>query len=184
MKHNFSDLCGASFLQPMGSCFFLDIVLISLIMLIWLYFQLVLEYKVDKGLLPPKKLFGNQSEAFIRKRQSELEVYLQTLFHLLPKIPLQLANFLHFEKYVSITSSLTALSHFAQSICSFLKFSIEMYGFLMIYMALFRFRKFMELLIPWQKSSLKKVLVFYLCIWYIFFDIVSNRLTISEIIYV
>ena len=24
MKHNFSDLCGASFLQPMGSCFFIE----------------------------------------------------------------------------------------------------------------------------------------------------------------
>ena len=51
--------------------------------------------------MPPKKLFGNQSDAFVRKRQGELAIYLQTVLHHLTAIPAALANFLDFHKYVS-----------------------------------------------------------------------------------
>ncbi|GAB1600647.1 nischarin isoform X4 [Argonauta hians] len=65
-----------------------------------LHDKLVSTFKIDKGLLPPKKLFGNQSETFIKKRQNDLEVYLQTiLFYLAQKIPPILAYFLDFNKY-------------------------------------------------------------------------------------
>ncbi|KAK3103398.1 hypothetical protein FSP39_018938 [Pinctada imbricata] len=53
-----------------------------------------------QSLLPPKKLFGNQSEAFIRKRQNDLEVYLQTvLYFVAHKMPPSLAAFLSFDRY-------------------------------------------------------------------------------------
>ncbi|XP_014790736.1 nischarin isoform X5 [Octopus bimaculoides] len=65
-----------------------------------LHDKLVSTFKIDKSLLPPKKLFGNQSETFIKKRQNDLEVYLQTiLFYLAQKIPPVLAYFLDFNKY-------------------------------------------------------------------------------------
>ncbi len=63
--------------------------------------QLVSQYKLDKTLLPPKKLFGNQTEAFIKKRQRELEIYLQTVLHHLTQVPQALGTFLDFPKYVS-----------------------------------------------------------------------------------
>ncbi|XP_052213948.1 nischarin-like isoform X1 [Dreissena polymorpha] len=56
--------------------------------------------RLDKNLLPPKKLFGNQSETFIRKRQHDLEVYLQTVLHFVShKMPSCFASFLEFENY-------------------------------------------------------------------------------------
>ncbi|XP_052780281.1 nischarin-like isoform X2 [Mya arenaria] len=56
--------------------------------------------KLERNLLPPKKLFGNQSEQFIKKRQHDLQVYLQTVLHYVShKIPSCLSTFLHFEKY-------------------------------------------------------------------------------------
>ncbi|KAK3601596.1 hypothetical protein CHS0354_027843 [Potamilus streckersoni] len=56
--------------------------------------------KLDKNLLPGKKLFGNQNESFIKKRQNDLEVYIQTiLYSFAQKLPHPLASFLHFEKY-------------------------------------------------------------------------------------
>ncbi|KAL3852935.1 hypothetical protein ACJMK2_016540 [Sinanodonta woodiana] len=56
--------------------------------------------KLDKNLLPGKKLFGNQTESFIKKRQNDLEVYIQTiLYSFAQKLPHPLASFLHFEKY-------------------------------------------------------------------------------------
>ncbi|XP_046335182.2 uncharacterized protein LOC124117384 isoform X3 [Haliotis rufescens] len=65
-----------------------------------LHDKLVSTCKLDKNLLPPKKLFGNQSETFIKKRQGELEVYLQTvLYYLAHRVPPILAFFLHFNKY-------------------------------------------------------------------------------------
>lgn len=66
-----------------------------------LVLQMVIQYKLDKNLLPPKKLFGNQSESFIKKRQGELEIYLQTVLHHLTGIPPHLSSFLNFHKYVS-----------------------------------------------------------------------------------
>ncbi|KAI8782208.1 nischarin isoform X2 [Biomphalaria glabrata] len=65
-----------------------------------LHERLSASYKLDKTLLPPKKLFGNQTEAFIKKRQKELEIYLQTIILCLAQhIPSSLAYFLDFDKY-------------------------------------------------------------------------------------
>ncbi|XP_059153644.1 uncharacterized protein LOC131939378 [Physella acuta] len=65
-----------------------------------LHERLTASYKLDKTLLPPKKIFGNQTEAFIKKRQRELEVYLQTIIlYLAQHIPSCLAYFLDFDKY-------------------------------------------------------------------------------------
>lgn len=65
-----------------------------------LHDKLTASYHVDKALLPPKKLFGNQSEAFVQQRQAELEHYLQTLVHQFSAgLPLSLAHFLDFPKY-------------------------------------------------------------------------------------
>lgn len=61
--------------------------------------ELIRSSHVAKSLLPPKKLFGNQSEAFIQHRQAELELYLQTLVHQFSFLPLPLAEFLDFNKY-------------------------------------------------------------------------------------
>ncbi|VDI43777.1 Hypothetical predicted protein [Mytilus galloprovincialis] len=62
--------------------------------------NLVSQCKIDKTLLPPKKLFGNQNETFIKKRQTELEIYLQTvLFYMTHKIASPLAAFLEFHNY-------------------------------------------------------------------------------------
>ena len=63
--------------------------------------QLVARHKLDKQLLPPKKLFGNQSENFVRKRQAELEVYLQLLLQVFSDLPSDVTAFLKFHKYVS-----------------------------------------------------------------------------------
>lgn len=60
-------------------------------------------FHVDKGLLPPKKLFGNTSESFVQQRQAELEHYLQTLVHQFSaRLPPALLRFLHFHKYVGL----------------------------------------------------------------------------------
>ena len=64
-------------------------------------FQLVSEFKINKTLLPPKKLFGNQSEEFVKRRRKELEIYLQTVIRHFVNVPNQLAVFLDFQKYVS-----------------------------------------------------------------------------------
>ncbi|XP_069138824.1 nischarin-like [Argopecten irradians] len=65
-----------------------------------LHEKLVSICKIDKTLLPPKKLFGNQSEGFIKKRQAELEAYLQTVTVLCgTQSPTVLAAFLEFNRY-------------------------------------------------------------------------------------
>lgn len=61
--------------------------------------QLTRYWKLDKTLLPPKKIFGNQSDTFVQKRKNELEIYLQTVLRLLPKVPPPLASFLDFSTY-------------------------------------------------------------------------------------
>ena len=66
-----------------------------------LHEQLVLECSLERSLLPGKKLFGRTTDAFIRKRQSELEIYLQRVLQQLLKVPSCLANFLAFHQYVS-----------------------------------------------------------------------------------
>lgn len=66
-------------------------------------FQLTVEKKIDKHLLPPKKIIGKNSKSLVEKRQKELEVYLQTLLSRFPvAAPKVLSIFLHFHLYVSI----------------------------------------------------------------------------------
>lgn len=70
-------------------------------------FQLVSEKKIDKNLLPPKKIIGKNSKSLVEKRQKELEVYLQTLLSKFPvTAPKVLSHFLHFHLYVSYIFSI------------------------------------------------------------------------------
>ena len=68
--------------------------------------RLVTDCRLDKEIFPPKKIFGKMSEAFIQKRQAQLEIYLQTvLLHMYStgqSLPQILTNFLDFPKYVSL----------------------------------------------------------------------------------
>ncbi|XP_025065433.1 nischarin [Alligator sinensis] len=61
---------------------------------------LVSEKKIDKNLLPPKKIIGKNSKTLVEKRQKELEIYLQTLLIKFPMAaPKVLSCFLHFHLY-------------------------------------------------------------------------------------
>ncbi|TKS71439.1 Nischarin Imidazoline receptor 1 [Collichthys lucidus] len=63
-------------------------------------YTLVAEKKVDRGLLPPKKMLGKNSKSLVERRQKELELYLQTLLLQFPQAtPAPLASFLHFHLY-------------------------------------------------------------------------------------
>ncbi|XP_076468739.1 nischarin-like isoform X2 [Babylonia areolata] len=65
-----------------------------------LHEKLVVGFKLDKTLLPPKKLFGHHTQTFVRKRQHDLQVYLQTVLHYLAHHPPPaLTFFLHFHLY-------------------------------------------------------------------------------------
>uniref|UniRef100_A0A7N8YKY2 Nischarin n=1 Tax=Mastacembelus armatus TaxID=205130 RepID=A0A7N8YKY2_9TELE len=65
-----------------------------------LHEKLTVEKKVDKRLLPPKKILGKNSKSLVERRQKELELYLQTLLLQFPQAtPTPLANFLHFHLY-------------------------------------------------------------------------------------
>ncbi|XP_075431148.1 nischarin isoform X3 [Ascaphus truei] len=65
-----------------------------------LHEKLTVENKMDKNLLPPKKIIGKNSKSFVERRQKELEVYLQTLFARFPSaVPRALSYFLHFDLY-------------------------------------------------------------------------------------
>ncbi|XP_063071141.1 nischarin isoform X2 [Engraulis encrasicolus] len=66
-----------------------------------LHEKLTAEKKVDKHLLPPKKMIGKNSKSLVEKRQKELEVYLQTLLsRCFPTAaPKGLSSFLHFHSY-------------------------------------------------------------------------------------
>ncbi|EOA97236.1 Nischarin, partial [Anas platyrhynchos] len=65
-----------------------------------LHEKLVSEKKIDKNLLPPKKIIGKNSKSLVEKRQKELEVYLQTLLSKFPvTAPKVLSHFLHFHLY-------------------------------------------------------------------------------------
>lgn len=70
--------------------------------------QLTAEKKVDRRLLPPKKMLGKNSKSLVEKRQKELELYLQTLLQQFPQAtPTPLACFLHFHFYVSTPEATT-----------------------------------------------------------------------------
>uniref|UniRef100_UPI00398E87EA nischarin isoform X2 n=1 Tax=Pristiophorus japonicus TaxID=55135 RepID=UPI00398E87EA len=63
-------------------------------------YTLTAEKKIDKNLLPPKKIIGKNSKTFVEKRQKELEVYLQTLLAKFPvAAPKVLSHFLNFHLY-------------------------------------------------------------------------------------
>ncbi|KAJ8258486.1 hypothetical protein COCON_G00174980 [Conger conger] len=65
-----------------------------------LHEKLTAENKIDKNLLPPKKMIGKNSKSLVEKRQKELEVYLQTLLVKFPlAAPKVLSCFLHFHLY-------------------------------------------------------------------------------------
>uniref|UniRef100_A0A4X1VIG7 Nischarin n=2 Tax=Sus scrofa TaxID=9823 RepID=A0A4X1VIG7_PIG len=65
-----------------------------------LHEKLVAEKKIDKSLLPPKKIIGKNSRSLVEKREKDLEVYLQTLLATFPDVaPRVLAHFLHFHFY-------------------------------------------------------------------------------------
>nr|XP_034962015.1 nischarin isoform X1 [Zootoca vivipara] len=65
-----------------------------------LHEKLVSEKRIDKNLLPPKKIIGKNSKSLVEKRQKELEVYLQTLLLTFPlAAPKVLSQFLHFHLY-------------------------------------------------------------------------------------
>ncbi|XP_041812795.1 nischarin [Chelmon rostratus] len=65
-----------------------------------LHEKLTAEKKVDRRLLPPKKMLGKNSKSLVERRQKELELYLQTLLQQFPQAtPTPLACFLHFHLY-------------------------------------------------------------------------------------
>ncbi|XP_047203473.1 nischarin isoform X2 [Girardinichthys multiradiatus] len=65
-----------------------------------LHEKLTAEKKVDRHLLPPKKILGKNSKSLVERRQKELELYLQTLLQQFPEAtPTALACFLHFHLY-------------------------------------------------------------------------------------
>ncbi|XP_021167569.2 nischarin isoform X4 [Fundulus heteroclitus] len=65
-----------------------------------LHEKLTAEKKVDRRLLPPKKILGKNSKSLVERRQKELELYLQTLLQQFPEAtPTPLACFLHFHLY-------------------------------------------------------------------------------------
>ncbi|XP_072521837.1 nischarin isoform X1 [Salminus brasiliensis] len=65
-----------------------------------LHEKLTSEKKIDKHLLPPKKIIGKNSKSLVEKRQKELEVYLQTLLSRFPvAAPKVLSIFLLFHLY-------------------------------------------------------------------------------------
>ncbi|KAL4655830.1 nischarin isoform X1 [Arapaima gigas] len=65
-----------------------------------LHEKLTAEKKIDKNLLPPKKMIGKNSKSLVEKRQKELEVYLETLLVKFPfAAPKVLSCFLHFHLY-------------------------------------------------------------------------------------
>uniref|UniRef100_A0A8C5T950 Nischarin n=1 Tax=Malurus cyaneus samueli TaxID=2593467 RepID=A0A8C5T950_9PASS len=65
-----------------------------------LHEKLVSEKKIDKNLLPPKKIIGKNSKSLVEKRQKDLEIYLQTLLLKFPvTAPKVLSHFLHFHLY-------------------------------------------------------------------------------------
>lgn len=65
-----------------------------------LHDKLVTENFVKKDILPPKKLLGNKCEAFVEKRRTSLEIYLNEVYNYLKKaMPRELAVFLDMHIY-------------------------------------------------------------------------------------
>ncbi|GAU93268.1 hypothetical protein RvY_05234 [Ramazzottius varieornatus] len=64
-----------------------------------LHDKMISDHRVDSDLLPAKYIFGVKNEAFLKKRQVDLEVYLLRLWHHLRQFPSALAEFLDFHLY-------------------------------------------------------------------------------------
>ncbi|XP_069823240.1 nischarin isoform X2 [Dendropsophus ebraccatus] len=65
-----------------------------------LHEKLTAENKIERNLLPPKKIIGKNSKSLVEKRQKDLEVYLQTVLAKFPvNVPNALSHFLHFHLY-------------------------------------------------------------------------------------
>nr|DBA18741.1 TPA: hypothetical protein GDO54_016953 [Pyxicephalus adspersus] len=65
-----------------------------------LHEKLTAEHKIERNLLPPKKIIGKNSRSLVEKRQKDLEVYLQTVLAKFPlTVPRPLSHFLHFHLY-------------------------------------------------------------------------------------
>ncbi|XP_033829936.1 nischarin isoform X1 [Periophthalmus magnuspinnatus] len=65
-----------------------------------LHEKLTAENKVDRRLLPPKKILGKNSKSLVERRQKDLEQYLQTLLLQFPQAtPPPLSCFLHLQLY-------------------------------------------------------------------------------------
>ncbi|KAM3915222.1 nischarin isoform 2-T2 [Leptodactylus fuscus] len=65
-----------------------------------LHEKLTAENKIERSLLPPKKIIGKNSKSLVEKRQKDLEVYLQALLTKFPiNVPKTLSHFLHFHLY-------------------------------------------------------------------------------------
>ncbi|XP_069592940.1 nischarin isoform X1 [Ranitomeya imitator] len=65
-----------------------------------LHEKLTAENKIERNLLPPKKIIGKNSKSLVEKRQKDLEVYLQALLTTFPtSVPKVLSQFLHFHLY-------------------------------------------------------------------------------------
>ncbi|KAJ1111572.1 hypothetical protein NDU88_008894 [Pleurodeles waltl] len=62
--------------------------------------KLSAEKRIDKNLLPPKKMIGKNSKSLVEKRRKELEAYLQALLaHFPVAAPKVFSHFLHFHLY-------------------------------------------------------------------------------------
>lgn len=98
----FLDLTGIRNMLLMCSIASMQVQMVNQVVTLVFLFQLVSEKKIDKNLLPPKKIIGKNSKSLVEKRQKELEVYLQTLLLKFPvTAPKVLSHFLHFHLYVS-----------------------------------------------------------------------------------
>ena len=64
-------------------------------------FQLVVSHRLPWDLLPPKKLIGNLNASHIEKRKVALDKYLKTVLNVLLKMPIELVEFLEFDRFVS-----------------------------------------------------------------------------------
>ncbi|CAG0898662.1 unnamed protein product [Darwinula stevensoni] len=62
-----------------------------------LHEKLMQTHALPKDILPPKKIFGNQSPSFVKKRREELETYLKNILEFLQNVyPIELLEFLDF----------------------------------------------------------------------------------------
>lgn len=116
--------------------------------------QLTAEKKVDRRLLPPKKMLGKNSKSLVERRQKELELYLQTLLQQFPQAtPTPLACFLHFHLYVSTPEATPALL-------------LHMYSSLFRCFSLLALHLILQSSAYWYFSHNERIL-YITCAWYL-----------------